>query len=132
MGRLQTHGNTIYKIDYAIWLYIYCNRISDKFCISFTDVDVIYYCLHLNFNTLISCIATWQLITCVSNSCSTVKWQVMRGASPNADSILGGDIYFHFGLFSCFPSLQVGGAIANEIKHAHSPVVIVVFDFRHD
>ena len=30
---------------------------SHKICISFTNVDVIYYCLHLNFNTLISCIA---------------------------------------------------------------------------
>ena len=33
-------------------------KFSDKVCISFTDVDVIYYCLHLNFYTLISCIAT--------------------------------------------------------------------------
>ena len=36
----------------------YCNIISDKICISFADVDVIYYCLHLNFNSLISCIST--------------------------------------------------------------------------
>ena len=43
-----------------------------------------------------------------------------------ADSILGGDIYFHFEFFACFPSLQVGGTLANEIKHDHSPVVIVV------
>ena len=27
--------------------------------LSQNNVDVIYYCLHLNFNTLISCIATW-------------------------------------------------------------------------
>ena len=40
------------------WLYMDCNRISYKICISFTNVDVIYYCLHLNFNTSISCIAT--------------------------------------------------------------------------
>ena len=49
-----------------------------------------------------------------------------------AVSILGGGIHFHFGLFRLFPSLKVGGALANEIKHDHSPVVIVVFDFRHD
>ena len=49
-----------------------------------------------------------------------------------AGSIPDGDIYFHFEFFSCFPSLQVGGALANEIKHDHSPVVIVVLDPRHD
>ena len=49
-----------------------------------------------------------------------------------AGSILDGDIYFHFELFACFPSLQIDGALANEIKHDHSPVVIVVLDSRHD
>ena len=43
-----------------------------------------------------------------------------------ACSIPGGDIYFHFEFFACFPSLQVGETLANEIKHDHSPVVIVV------
>ena len=43
-----------------------------------------------------------------------------------------GDMYFHFEFFACFPFLQVGGAFANEIKHDHSPVVIVVLDSRHD
>ena len=37
-------------------------------------------------------------------------------------------IYKHY----YFPSLQVGGALANEIKHNHSPEVIVVLDPRHD
>ena len=46
------HVALLYKIDYG---YItFCNRVSDKICI----VDVIYNCLHLSFNTLISCIAT--------------------------------------------------------------------------
>ena len=49
-----------------------------------------------------------------------------------AGSIPGGDIYFHFEFFASFPSLQVGGALANEIKHDHSPVVIVVLDHRYD
>ena len=49
-----------------------------------------------------------------------------------AGSIIGGDIYFHFELFAYFPSLQVGGADANKIKHDHSPVVIVDLDSRHD
>ena len=49
-----------------------------------------------------------------------------------AGSILGGDVYFHFEFFACFPSLQVSRALANEIKHDHSPVVIVVLDPRHD
>ena len=51
-----------------------------------------------------------------------------------AGSIPGGDIYmyFHFEFFACFPSLRVGGALANEIKHDHSPVVIVVLDPRYD
>ena len=44
-----------------------------------------------------------------------------------AGSIPCGDIYLHFEIFAaCFPSLQVGGALANEIKHDNSPVVIVV------
>ena len=49
-----------------------------------------------------------------------------------AGSIPGGYIYFHFEFFAYFPSFQVGGALANEIKHEHSPVVIVVLDPRHD
>ena len=47
-----------------------------------------------------------------------------------AGSIPGGDIYFHFEFFVC--SLQVDGALANEIEHDHSPAVIVVLDPRHD
>ena len=39
---------------------------------------------------------------------------------------------FHFEFFACFPSLQVGGALANEIKHDHSPIVIVVLEPTHD
>ena len=45
-----------------------------------------------------------------------------------ADAIPGGVIYFHFEIFAYFPSLQVGGVLANEIKHDHSPIVIVVLD----
>ena len=40
-------------------------------------------------------------------------------------SIPGGYIYFHFEFFACFPSLQLGGTLANEIRQDHSPVVIV-------
>ena len=49
-----------------------------------------------------------------------------------AGSIPGGDLYFHFEFFACFPSLPVGGALANEIKYGHLPVGIVVLDPRHD
>ena len=35
--------------------------------------------------------------------------------------------FFPFGFFVRFPSLQIGVALANEIKHNHSPVVVVVF-----
>ena len=49
-----------------------------------------------------------------------------------AGSIPGGDIYFHFVFLTRFPSLQLHGALANEIKHGHSPVVIVVLDSRYD
>ena len=49
-----------------------------------------------------------------------------------AGSILDEDLYFHFEFFACFTSLQVGRALANEIKHEHSPVVIVVLDPSHD
>ena len=49
-----------------------------------------------------------------------------------AGSILGGDIYFYFEIFACFPSLQISRAVANEIKHDHLPVVIVFLDPRHD
>ena len=43
-----------------------------------------------------------------------------------------GDLYFHFEFLAYFPSLQLGGALANEIKQDHSPVVIVVLDPRYD
>ena len=39
-------------------------------------------------------------------------------------SIPSRDIYFHF--FACFPSLQHNSNLANEIKHDHLPIVIVV------
>ena len=52
--------------------------------------------------------------------------QIVAGLIP------GGDIYFHSELIACFPSLQVGGALANEIKHNQSPVGIVVLDPIHD
>ena len=53
-----------------------------------------------------------------------------------AGSIPGGDIFsclivFWF-FFFVFRSLQLGGALANEIKHDHSAVVIVVIDRRYD
>ena len=38
----------------------------------------------------------------------------------------------NFNLFACFPSFQLGRALANEIKHDHSPVLIVVLDPRYD
>ena len=43
-----------------------------------------------------------------------------------------GDIYFHFEFFAPSRSEQVNSAIANEIKHVHSPEVIVVLDPRYD
>ena len=50
-----------------------------------------------------------------------------RGVGSNP----AGDIYFHFDFFqSC--SEQLSGSHANEIKHDHSPVVIVVLDQRYD
>ena len=39
---LITRGNTMYQIDYG-WMY--WNRLSDKICISLTNVDILYYCL---------------------------------------------------------------------------------------
>ena len=39
-----------------------------------------------------------------------------------------GDIYFHFEFSFPLCSEQVNGAVANEIKHVHSPEVIVVLD----
>ena len=39
---------------------------------------------------------------------------------------------FHLELFACFHSLQIGGELASEIKHGHSPVDIVVLDPRYD
>ena len=55
-----------------------------------------------------------------------VNW---RGVGSNP----AGDIYFHFEIFSLPPrSEQVNGAVANEIKHLHSPEVIVVLDPRYD
>ena len=42
---------------------------------------------------------------------------------PRVDDLnLGGDIYFHFEFFACFPSLQIGGELASEIKHDNSSV----------
>ena len=44
-----------------------------------------------------------------------------------------GDIYIFILNFSLPPrSEQVNGAVANEIKHVHSPEVIVVLDHRYD
>ena len=34
-----------YNVSNWLWLYKYWNRLSDKICISFTNVDVIYLCL---------------------------------------------------------------------------------------
>ena len=49
-----------------------------------------------------------------------------------AGSIPGRDIYFHFEFFAGFTFLQVGAALANKIKHDHSPVAIVVLDPRRN
>ena len=51
-----------------------------------------------------------------------------RGVGSNP----AGDIYFHFEFFAPPRSEQVNGAVANEIKHVHSPEVIVVLDPRYD
>ena len=48
-----------------------------------------------------------------------------------AGSIPGRDI-FSFWIFHLFPSLQLGRALANEMKHDNSPVGIVVLDPRFD
>ena len=59
---------------------------------------------------LTRCLARDQIVTC---------------------SISRGDTYFYFKMFAFFASLQVGGALANDIKHGHSPVVIVVLDPKY-
>ena len=41
-----TRGNAAYQIDYG---YICIATDCQTICISFTNVDIIYYCLHLNF-----------------------------------------------------------------------------------
>ena len=41
-------------------------------------------------------------------------------------SIPGGDVYFHFEFFVCFPLLTARRTHANEIKHDHSPVQYVI------
>ena len=41
------------------------------------------------------------------------------------DLAIGIYLYFHFEVFTQFHSFQVDGALANEIKHGHSPVVMV-------
>ena len=91
--------------------------------------DVIYYCLHLNLNTLISCIATCletsNALPVTSLYCKSLKHRkstvsmAKRSRCPArnqkvASVILSGDIYFHFEFFACFPSLQVSRAVANE------------------
>ena len=43
-----------------------------------------------------------------------------------------GYIYFRFEFFAPPRSEQVNGAVANEIKHVHSPEVIVVLDPIYD
>ena len=55
----KPRGNTMYQIYYDYIMYMYCNGLSDKICISFTNVDVICYCLHFKFvwihKTIIKC-----------------------------------------------------------------------------
>ena len=51
-----------------------------------------------------------------------------RGAGSNP----AGDIYFHFEFSIPACSEQLSGSHANEIKHDHSPVVVVVLDPRYD
>ena len=48
----------------------------------------------------------------------------VRNQRVAAGLIPGGDINFNFEFFAC--------SLANEIKHDHSHVVIVVLDPRHD
>ena len=68
-------------------IVIHCNRISDKICISFSNEDGIHYCLHLNFNTLISCIATCsETIYYLSLHCTTRQKQKYRGMFENQKS----------------------------------------------
>ena len=43
-----------------------------------------------------------------------------------AGSIPGRDKNIHFAFFACFPSVKLGGCLANEFKHCSSPVAIVV------
>ena len=54
---------------------------------------------------------------------SDVMWKV-SGSNP------AGDIYFEFSIPA--RSEQLSGSHANEIKHDHSPVVILVLDLRYD
>ena len=101
----------------------------------------------LNFNTLISriatCLETPHSLPVTSLYCKSLKYRystvsiAKRSRYPArnqgvAGSILGEYIYFYFDFFACFLSLQVSRAVANKIKHNHSPVVIVSLDPRHD
>ena len=80
------------------------------------------YC-HLLFMT-----GSWKSFKRSYTKLQMAKWsRCPSGKKRVTGSISGGYIYFHFEFFACFPSLPVGEALANEIKHDHSPVVSVVF-----
>ena len=51
---------------------------------------------------------------------------------PGESSNPAVDIYFHFEFSLPSRSEQLSAANANEIKHDHSSVVIVVLDLRYD
>ena len=95
---------------------------------------------------LISCIATCLVtphalpvtsLYCKSlkqrySTASMAKWSRCPARMQRVgDSIPGGDIYFllNFSFLASLPSLQVGGALAIEIKYDHSPAVIAVLVF---
>ena len=153
----STRGSTMYQIDYV---YIICIAtdsqtksafLSQNFNVESVGAFVIglsqissflsscySYCLHLNFawihNVIFySCQDSERVLNAGKKNCPDGQWSMCTAGKPRvAGSIPGGDIYFHLEFFACFPSLHVGRALANGIRHDHSPVVIVVLDPRYN
>ena len=99
-------------------MVMYCNKLSDKMCISFINVDVVYYylsnfaCIHktiIKCNCILSCVFHDRIKKEFYTLLTTVPFgkrsRIPIGKPRVAGSIPGGNIYFHFELFACFPFL---------------------------
>ena len=102
-----------------------------ELCIGYqTITDSIQVLSHIHFRILLDYNAPPDIKPAWPSGLRRCNFPVVdwRGVGSNP----AGDIYFHFE-FSLPPrSEQVNGAVANEIKHVHSPEVIVVLDPRYD